>query len=718
MNLLDLDRNLFNFINIDIANIFFDFLMPLLSSKGYYFILPYIAYVLLQDYKEWNSKKGFLFRTSIFAIFVAFFSFILTDWLANELKYFIGRIRPCTTINEVRLLVGCTDSFSMPSNHAANSFAILLPLYYLTRKLVSIWAVSYLIALAFLVSLSRIYVGVHYPSDVIVGAFWGGIVSAFVIFIAKCTILNKKMNIYNAFFIFILFALSIFRIYYIFNGPLDLGPDEAHYWEWSRRLDISYYSKGPMIAYLIYAGTYIFGDNVFGIRIMAVLFSVLSSLFLYKLIKEMYDNVPAAAFGSLLFQVIPLYAPFGIIFSIDAPFIFFWILSLYLFWMAVNKAEPLLSGSNLSKSSPPKLISDYKTWLLIGIVAGLGLMTKYTMAFFFLCGFLFLLFTEKRYLLKTLNPYLALLTALLVFSPVIIWNIQNDWVALRHTAGHAGITEGFSISLKSFSEFLASQIGVVTPVIFLMMMYSLIKRKKSDLQHRFLLYFCIPVIVFFMFKSLQGKVQANWAMHGYITGIIAFTVYYLYPENRILKNWKSAITKKLSIFGIIIALMVTAVSHYPSLINLPVKLDPSSRLRGWSKLGDEVSMIHSSLSKKGDAIIFSDSYQVSSELAFYVKGQPKTFCINLGRRMNQYDLWQDMNSHIKKIKEKKADININAIFVRMGVTDMPPEMTGSFDAFERKVLTVYDKKNNILRQYSIFICYNFKGLETSKPEKF
>ncbi len=689
--------------------------MPLLSSKGYYFLSPYIAYVLWQDYKKKDSKKDFLFQTSIFAIFIAFFSFILTDWLANEIKYFIGRIRPCTELPEVRLLVGCTQSLSMPSNHAANASAILVTLYYLTRNLVSIWAILYLVALASLIKFSRVYVGVHYPSDVIFGAFLGALISVFVIIVAKCTILNKKLNIYKAFFIFMLFALSVFRIYYIFNGSLDLSPDESHYWEWSRRLDLSYYSKGPVIAYLIYAGTYIFGDTVFGIRIMAVLFSVLSSLFLYKLIKSMYDNGPSAVFGALLFQAIPLYAPFGIIFSIDAPFIFFWILSLYVFWIAIEKSEPFLSGHYLSKTLPPSINSDLRIWLLLGIVTGIGMLTKYTMAFFFLCGFLFLLFTEKRKLLITLKPYLTLLTALLIFSPVIIWNIQNDWVALRHTAGHAGIAEGFKISLKTFLEFIASQIGVITPVIFFMMLYSFIKPKKSDLQHSFLLYFCIPVIVFFLLKSLQGKVQANWAMHGYITGIIAFTVYYLNPENRIIKNWKGAISKKLSILGIIIALMATAVSHYPSLINLPVKLDPSSRLRGWAKLGDEVSMIYSSLSKNGEVIIFSDSYQVSSQLAFYVKGNPTTYCINLGRRMNQYDLWEDMNIHIKKIK---ADKNINAIFVRMGVEDMPPEMTDSFDAFERSILTVYDKKNNILRQYSIFICYNFKGVQTSKPDKF
>ncbi len=687
--------------------------MPLLSSKGYYFLLPYLIYLLLKDYKKGGSNNSFILQTSISAILIAFFSFILSDWLTNEIKNFVQRVRPCNVIDEVRLLVGCTQSFSMPSSHAANAFAILVPLYYLTQKLVSKWAVLYLITLALLISLSRVYVGVHYPSDIIVGALWGSFVSFFVILIGKWTILNKRINIYNAFFIFSLVAISIFRIYYIFNGPLDLSPDEAHYWEWSRRLDISYYSKGPMIAYLIYIGTSIFGDTVFGIRIMAVLFSVLSSLFIYKLIKSMYDNVPLAVFGPLLFQVIPLYASFGIVFSIDSPFIFFWISSLYIFWLAIQKSE-----TYLNQPSSIKPIYEYKIWIILGIFIGLGLLTKYTMAFFVLCGLLFLLLTEKRNLLFTLKPYITLLTAFLVFSPIIIWNIQNDWLSLKHTAGHVGVLEGFRVSIRTFAEFIASQIGVITPIIFFLMMYSLIKPKKSDLRHNFLFYFCIPIIAFFLLKSIQNKVQANWAMHGYITALVAFVVYYLDPKNNSIIDWKINIKKKISILGIIIALIATVITHYPSLINLPAKLDPSSRLRGWSKLGHEVSIIHSSLAKKSEVIIFSDSYQVSSQLAFYVEGNPKTHCINLGRRMNQYDLWQDMNSYIKEIKERKAGVNINAIFVRIGVTDMPPEMMDSFDAYERRVLEVYDKKGNILRHYSIFICYNFRGFKTSKPEKF
>ncbi len=681
--------------------------MPFLTQRGYLFLLPFLIYVLWKDYKGRNSKNDFLFQTTAFAVLIAFFSFLLADWIANEMKHFIERIRPCNELYDARLLVGCTKSFSMPSNHAANAFAILTSLYYTTRKLVSACAILYLFTIALMISFSRIYVGVHYPGDVITGAFLGSAVSIFVIAIAKYTILNKKLNIYKAFLIFTLTALSIFRIYYIFNGPIDLSPDEAHYWEWSRRLDLSYYSKGPMIAYLIYAGTSFFGDSVFGIRIMAVLFSVLSSLVLYKLIKDIYDNVPAAVFGSLLFQFIPLYAPFGIIFSIDSPFIFFWILSLYVFWIALKNTEQS-SGDTHSST-----LSEYKIWLLLGLTTGLGLLTKYTMSFFFPCGFLLLLFSEKRWLLKTLKPYSALITAILIFSPVIIWNFQNDWVSMKHTAGHAGIADSFRISLKSFAEFMASQIGVITPVIFMMMIYRLIKPAQFDFKHRFLFFFCIPVIAFFLLKSLQSKVQANWAMHGFITGIIVFSGYYLNPSRFNI----SKIAVIFTAVGIIIALFVTAITHYPSAINLPLKLDPTSRLRGWSKLGGEVSGIHSLLSKNSQVIIFSDSYQVASELAFYVKGQPETYCINLGRRMNQYDLWPDIHSRIGEIKKRHADMNISFVFVRIGNTDMPPEMTGAFDCFEKRVVTVYDKKN-ILREYSIFICYNFRGLKTPKPERF
>ena len=721
MNIFDIDKSLFFLINHGTSNALFDMAMPFITSKNYLLLIPYLLYVLYKAYTEQRTKDdpGFNVKTVLWGFFLAAIAFLLSDWLGNEIKHIIRRIRPCNVLEGVKLLVGCTKSYSMPSNHATNSFAAAVVLYYFTRRNIPVLFSVYPLILAALVAFSRVYVGVHYPGDVVVGALLGTAIAFVIVGLFRYASLHYKTKPHSTLLFSSLSVISVFRLYYILHGPLDLSPDEAHYWEWSRRLDLSYYSKGPMIAYLIYVGTSIFGDTVFGIRIMAVIFSALSSVYMFRLVNHVYpqqteSNGQLVALSSaLLLQVIPLFAPFGVIFTIDSPFIFFWILSLYIFWKAINSERSKGNGQGL----------NHARWILLGISIGLGLLTKYTMAFFYLCAFLFLLFSEKRYLLKSSKPYTALLISLLVFSPVIIWNFQHDWVTIRHTVGQAHVSEGLTISLKNFIEFLGSQIGIITPIIFVMMFYALIKlgaRGKSKthrgqgpeelLQSGFLLHFSIPVIGFFLLKSIHGKVQPNWAMTGYITGIIAFAKYFM---GRGTKGKGQG--RLLVIAGITVAILVTVIAYYPSIIKLPPKLDPSSRLRGWKELGVEIGRIHDSMKNKGEVFIFSDRYQVSSELAFYVKGYPRTYCINLGRRMNQYDLWPDINSNAFKIRSSGS--TINAIFVRIDNVDMPLEAAEAFEKYDKRLLQVYDR-GHLLREYSIFICYNFKGIKTAMPEKY
>lgn len=567
-------------------------------------------------------------------------------------------------------------------------------------------------AIAGLVAYSRVYLGVHYPGDITAGAILGTLVAVGIMALFALARSKYKDKPYTTVLVGSLFVISVVRIFYILRGPLDLSPDEAHYWEWSRHLDLSYYSKGPMIAYLIAIGTSIFGDTIFGVRVFAVVLSAMSSLLLFKMVKEMYNDEAAALGSALLFQAIPLFAAFGVIFSIDSPFVFFWILSLYLFFGVVNSEDAGMRHERARQALPLQ-------WVLLGVCVGFGLLTKYTMAFFYLGVFLFLIMSDRRYLLKTIKPYSAVIVSLLVFSPVIIWNIQHDWVTIRHTAGQTHIAEGLTISVRSFGEFLGSQIAIVTPVIFALIFYALHKLFYSEKGYRstFLFAFSIPIIAFFLVKSIQGKVQANWAMTGYITGIIALAWYFMRSHAAIpAKPWK----KLLIGSGIAIALLFTAVSHYPSAVKLPPKLDPSSRLRGWHQLRGAVSPVYSTLTGLGPVFLFSDRYQISSELAFYVEGHPKTYCINLGRRMNQYDLWPGMNEDADRIRRAAgaaAVKAINGIFVTWGDTEIPPEVAAAFDRFEKKIVRVYDKGNE-LRVYSVFICYNFKGLKTGAIETY
>jgi len=682
--LREIDTVIFSFINKNLQNSVFDISMPFITDKYYFVILLIAAWLVIKDKKN-----------ALFPIILTLVSVALSDWSANIVKHLVGRIRPCHTVEGVNLLVGCTSSFSMPSNHAANSAAIILAISYMSKKWVR-WAA---IIVAALVGFSRVYIGVHYPFDVFIGALIGVAVSIFVIKFYEWASVRYKSNPYTTTLFISLLGISLFRIFYITAGVLDLSPDEAHYWEWSRRLDLSYYSKGLMIAYLTALGTAVFGDNVFGIRIMAVLFSALSSVLLYTLGKKLFEERTGAA-AAILMQIIPLFSAYGVLFTIDSPFIFFWILSLYLFWKALTAGVRDLGLETSKKTSPQSPASSPLIWLLLGISIGLGLLTKYTMAFFYMCAFLFLLTSKQhRKLLFTKAPYLSLVISLIVFSPVIIWNFGNDWVTLKHTAGQANIAGQFSLIskgwLKNFSEFLGSQIGLISPIIFFMMFYAIFKLKKSDNSRAsFLFWFSIPVVGFFLLKSFHGKVQANWALPGYAAGFIAFSALFI-GRWETLKQW----LKWFIIIGAVLSLFITAIAHYPAILNLSPKMDPTSRTRGWKELGAEVSRISDELSAKGPFFIFSERYQVSSELAFYVKGQPITYCANLGRRMNQYDLWPGFNTLI----------NFNAIFVTIDDVRMPEAVGAAFDRCDKQLFTVFSNEKK-LRDYSIFTCYAFKGM--------
>lgn len=710
MSLSELDTTIFFLINRDLRNSFFDVLMPLITTKAYLFFMPFFLWLFWKDRKK-----------AVITLAIALASVLISDWFSFILKNYFERVRPCNALAGVRELVGCGKSFSIPSNHAVNAFAFATPFYVMFKNRVRVA----FIAISLTVGFSRVYVGVHYPADVLAGSVFGILMAMSVIKLYTWSSERYKTEPYTTILLIFLLSLSLFRIYYIQNGPFDLSPDETHYWEWSRRLDLSYYSKGPMIAYLIYLGTSVFGDSAFGIRIMAVILSTLSSIFIYILGKDMYDK-KTGLWSAILLQIIPLFSTFGVIFTIDSPFIFFWILSLYFFWKAISyqlseiksqettpPSPPLTKGGNggVNNSDLPdkafwvnsKLNSNSSLiyWLLLGLSIGLGLLTKYTMAFFYICAFLFFISSkERRSLLLSRGPYIAFLISIMLFSPVILWNADHGWVTLKHTAGQAHLAQGLALSFQSFLEFFGSQFLVITPLLLILIAFSVWKVRRN-FKGMLLFWFSVPVIVFFILKSAQGKVQANWALPGYITGIVAFSSLYLMDFRSVKK-----VGKIVLITALLLSFIVSAASYYPSAFLVPAEIDPSLRLLGGRLV--EVTRIHDEMSASRPVFIFSDKYQISSELAFYVKDHPVTYCINLGRRMNQYDLWPGFDNLI----------HYDAVFVRSGDVRIPEKVASAFQKVEKKVFTAYTKKHVKIRDYSIFMCYGFKGLIENIPEKY
>jgi undecaprenyl-diphosphatase len=169
--LYGVDRAIFLLINRTLQNPVFDQVMPALSNKWLGFVV--VGVVIPCLFLRYGRRVWPVIAVAVLAV-------ALSDLGAGLLKHAVQRIRPCHVIADVHLLAGCTRSFAMPSNHASNMFAIagvvggVLPAWR--------WV---LLPVAGGVAYSRVYLGVHYPSDVLVGAFCGAVLGYGLVLLAK-----------------------------------------------------------------------------------------------------------------------------------------------------------------------------------------------------------------------------------------------------------------------------------------------------------------------------------------------------------------------------------------------------------------------------------------------------------------------------------------------------------------------------------------------------
>ncbi len=169
----NIDTHLFFLINRGMANPFFDILMPLLTSRGFLLVIPFLPYVLYRGAAAKASGNRTFLAPAIAAVVIPFIAFPLAALLCAALKNLVARPRPCDVLDAVRLLVACPRSFSFPSSHATTSFAFAAPLFLLTRRFLRTGWRLYPVVLAALIALSRPYVGVHYPFDIAAGTLLG-----------------------------------------------------------------------------------------------------------------------------------------------------------------------------------------------------------------------------------------------------------------------------------------------------------------------------------------------------------------------------------------------------------------------------------------------------------------------------------------------------------------------------------------------------------------
>jgi undecaprenyl-diphosphatase len=173
MTIQSLDIQFLLLINHGMKNATLDILMPALSLRGYLLIIPYLLAMLLISANKKNQEGKTFLAMAVWTLVIAYCAQYLAGWAEDVMKVAVARERPCRAIEHIRLILPCPKSFSMPSGHAITSFAFATPLIYLTRAYIALIWRTYPVILASLIAFSRLYLGVHYPTDVMVGAFLG-----------------------------------------------------------------------------------------------------------------------------------------------------------------------------------------------------------------------------------------------------------------------------------------------------------------------------------------------------------------------------------------------------------------------------------------------------------------------------------------------------------------------------------------------------------------
>jgi undecaprenyl-diphosphatase len=168
-----LDTQLLLFINHGLVNPVFDVLMPALTLKGYLLVLPFLVYMIIRGIRQKEDRGMGHGMTAIWTILIACLAVYLTGFVEDWMKVAVARVRPCRVLEGIRLILPCPKSNSMPSGHAISSLAFAMPLYVLTRNYIRMAWRLYPVVLASLIAFSRLYLGVHYPSDVLAGAILG-----------------------------------------------------------------------------------------------------------------------------------------------------------------------------------------------------------------------------------------------------------------------------------------------------------------------------------------------------------------------------------------------------------------------------------------------------------------------------------------------------------------------------------------------------------------
>ncbi len=430
--------------------------------------------------------------------------------------------------------------------------------------------------------------------------------------------------------------LLAFRIIALHLNQTDLFFDEAQYWLWGKEPDFGYYSKPPVLGWIIGAVTFLSGsDSPFIIRLVSPVLHTFTSLFIFLAGRELYCE-RTGFWAAITFATLPAVSLSSTLISTDVPLLLFWSAALYAFALLMRSI-------------------DLQASVFLGLALGLGLMSKYAMVFFVFCAGLYFLFENRTMGWRLLTSKAIIVIAglaFLILLPNIIWNLNNGLATLSHTADNANWGASMFHPLRMLEFFLA-QFGVFGPILFATLLAVLWRHFKGEAKHkdhRALLWFSVPIILVIMSQAFLSRAHANWAATAYPAASILVVSVFL----RRGPWWLYQVSLALHV---VLMVMVSLAAIYAPRIDLPGRADPYYRVLGWQ---DFANVTSARFREGGYGSILTDRRVVTAELIYYL-GDPNitVYAWQAGPRpRNHYEMTRPFTNESKEpvlyVSTKKA----------------------------------------------------------------
>jgi 4-amino-4-deoxy-L-arabinose transferase-like glycosyltransferase len=396
-----------------------------------------------------------------------------------------------------------------------------------------------------------------------------------------------------------------------------LFPDEAYYWEWSRRLAGGYFDHPPMIAWLIAGGTAIAGDSPLGVRLLT---NLAGTGAMYALMVTTCDlaGERAARFVAVTLAALPMAAAGLVLATPDSPLL-----------MGVSFT---LFGVSRALGAPAGSAHATRWWLIAGLAIGVAMASKFTGVLVpAAIAIAMAVHGPCRARFREPGPWMAVLIASLVMVPVLLWNAQHDWIAFRFQLGHGLGTSTRESWVTRELRLVGGQLALVTPILAALAAAAVVRAVRAPREDRRYVLASVALFcgLFFVFSATRRSVEANWPAVAWMPALVVLAA----SRQDLRTAWER---RALWLAAPLTALLLVHVVR--PVVPLPARRDQVSLAHGWDALALQVD---SARVATGAGHVAANRYQDAAMLAWHTPARPLTItALNLGGRRNQYDLWE------------------------------------------------------------------------------